>query len=207
MRLNLSRYIKVPMIDSLNLKSMRKSEKNSGVTLIELMFVLFISSIVFGALLSIYYYGIVSFRSVSSKHQMLSEGSAILDVIGVAIRTADTVRVDDASDPNRTRLYTRYLGQDPGTYEYYYNSRDSVLKMNDLRMGHNDYNVTILPIPPRGRNFGNMKKPFNVKTVYFQRADDDGPNAWTVKVDLVLEDARGDTLALSRTATRFLLIQ
>jgi hypothetical protein len=186
---------------------MIRSKKYSGVTLIELVFVLFISSIVFGALLSIYYYGIVSFRSVSSKYQMLSEGSAILDVIGASIRTADTVRVYEASDPNRTRLSTKYSGQEPGTYEYYYNPRDSVLKMNDLRMGHNDYNVTILPIPPIGRTFGTMKKPFNVKKVYFQRTDDDGPNAWTVKVDLVLEDGRGDTLALSRTDTRFKLIQ
>jgi prepilin-type N-terminal cleavage/methylation domain-containing protein len=195
------------MIDYLNIKSVRKLEKNSGVNLIELMFVMLISGIVLAALVSVYYYGIVSFYSVSSQYQMLSEGTSVLDSIGRSISQADSVYVDEASDSNRTRLFTYYSSsQKKGSYEYFYNFQDKILKMNDLLSGHNDYNITILPVPPSGSSFSRMKKPFDVRTVYFQRADDDNnPNAWTVKVDVVLEGTRGDILALSRTATRFIL--
>ena len=187
------------MIGYLSIKSVGKLKKDNGVNLIELMFVMFISGIVVTALVSVYYYGIVSFQSVSSEYQMLSEGSAVLDSIGRSISQADSVYVYEASDSNRTRLFTYYS-------EYFYNSQDKILKMNDLISGHNDYNITILPIPSSGSGFSRMEKPFDVRTVYFQRIDDDNsPNAWTVKVDVVLEDKRGDIFTLSRTATRFIL--
>ncbi|OQX92910.1 MAG: hypothetical protein B6D58_00585 [candidate division Zixibacteria bacterium 4484_95] len=195
------------MIGYLSIKSVGKLKKDNGVNLIELMFVMFISGIVVTALVSVYYYGIVSFQSVSSEYQMLSEGSAVLDSIGRSISQADSVYVYEASDSNRTRLFTYYSSsQKRGSYEYFYNSQDKILKMNDLISGHNDYNITILPIPSSGSGFSRMEKPFDVRTVYFQRIDDDNsPNAWTVKVDVVLEDKRGDIFTLSRTATRFIL--
>jgi prepilin-type N-terminal cleavage/methylation domain-containing protein len=172
----------------------------TGHNLIEVMLALTIAAIFMTAFITVYFYGIREFSRISSVHQMQSEGQTVLKRLEKYIRMAKAIDISGSSDSNRRKLTvtlpdTQEDATSGGDIEYFYNSSDKTLRMNDRRIGHNDIFVQLLPIPTgqRSRRFGTQSNSFDVKQISFQYGDTlayaGAVNAgYIVLIDLVLED-------------------
>ncbi len=196
------------------MKSLNKIKASAGVNIVEVMVAIFISAILVIALVSIYAYGIRQFNLVSSQHLMTSEAMAVLKQIEKYIRMSESVYVIDNVEPNRTRLTLtlpdiKEDGSGGGEIEFFYNKIDRTLRKHDRRVGVYDFNMQVLPIISRSRmrRFGPRWHPYHVKKIHFQYADTlahqviSGPQ-YLVKIDLVVEDTLGNSLALSSVTSR-----
>lgn len=172
----------------------------TGHTLVEVMLALTIAAIFMVAFVTVYFYGIREFSRISSVHQMQSEGQTVLKNIERSIRNAGAIALSgNPNSINRQLTVTQPDIQENSTsggdIEYFYNSSDKTLRMNDRRIGHNDIFVQLLPIPSgrSSRRFNTHRNSYDVKQVSFEFGDTlaysgAGNAGYIVLIDLVLED-------------------
>ena len=165
-----------------------------------LLVALTIAAIFMVAFVTVYFYGIREFSRISSVHQMQSEGQTVLKNIERSIRNAGAIALSgNPNSINRQLTVTQPDIQENSTsggdIEYFYNSSDKTLRMNDRRIGHNDIFVQLLPIPSgrSSRRFNTHRNSYDVKQVSFEFGDTlaysgAGNAGYIVLIDLVLED-------------------
>jgi len=190
---------------------------NSASSLIEVMASLIIASILIWGVVTAYEYGVRLYDSITSKYLMQNEGSIKLRFIEAWIRMADVITINEYNEANRTKLTTRlpdtdYDGHVDGNIEFFTNTRDGSLRMNDRRLGKNNFNVRVLPITTLRVNrrdpYGRF--PYRIRSVRFSRGDDDiegytptpGAQDYVVNIDIILEDDNGNTVALSSSQSK-----
>ncbi|MCP4583845.1 MAG: hypothetical protein GY839_19720 [candidate division Zixibacteria bacterium] len=185
---------------------------NGGHTLVEVAISLLCAAAFFCGLVRVYAYGIEEFNNAASKLQMLNEGTLALRQIGVNIRNASTLYVIENSDPNRSRLTVTVPDVDNdnneyGRIEYYTDTGDHTVRIDDRRVGINDMRILCLP-KRRMNQSGGRRFPFMVTKMNFQYADDDqdifnnNGAKYMVKIDMALEDSLGNTVNLTTTQTK-----
>jgi len=186
---------------------MKTFGKNSGMTMVEMGVVLVIAAIVMTGMLSAYTDGIRYWRSASEKSMLYNEGSTALIKISKWIRGSSFIRIKSMSGLPNARLELRYPSS-TSSAEFYFVESDKSLKWNDQTEGRNQFNKTLLP-EVRFRTGGYDDEPYlYVKQLRFLPLDDIGQGSpqlvgySLVKIEMVLEDQKGDTLYLSSVASK-----
>jgi len=180
-----------------------KSSKNTGLTAVEIVVVMAVSAIVFTGMLVTYAEGVKYTRQNSSMMTLYSEGSAVLRKMGGMIREAGRVRIFPHGGVSNARLeldYNRDWGG--GEAEFYFSRATNVLKWSDKRRRTRKLHMTLLPM--LDIETGPHEEPYlKVKDFRFTPLDHIGsPSPYLegyslIKIEMVLEDDRGDTLYLS----------
>ncbi|UCE66975.1 MAG: prepilin-type N-terminal cleavage/methylation domain-containing protein [Candidatus Zixiibacteriota bacterium] len=176
--------------------------KNSGLTLVEIVVAMAISAIVFIGMLATYAEGVRYTRQNSSMMTLYNEGKAALEIMGGWIRQAARIRISSYGGVSNARLELNY--NDPwggGDAEFYFSEASNILKWNDRTKRSRRLNMTLLPM--LDVDTGPYKEPYlKVKDCRFTPLDHLGiPSPYLegyslIKIELVLEDSRGDTLYL-----------
>jgi len=171
--------------------------------MIEIVIVMAISAIVFTGMMVTYAEGVRYTRQNSSMMTLYNEGSAVSKKIGGMIREAGRARIFPHGGVSNARLeldYNRDWGG--GEAEFYFSKASKVLKWSDRRRGATRLHMTILPM--MDFETGPYEEPYlKVKDFRFTPLDHIGPPApylegySLIKIEMVLEDDRGDTLYLS----------
>ena len=177
------------------------------MTLAELAVVIVVSAIFFTGMLVTYVNGIEYWRSTSDMMVLYNEGTTALDKMSKWIRNANFIQIKSISGERNAKLELQYNPPSRSADFYFIKSAGEV-RWNDQTEGRNKFNVTLLPaVKFRGRPRG--EDPYlSVKRLEFIPLDDIGfqsPQLMgysLIKIELVLEDQRGDTLYLSSIASK-----
>lgn len=179
-----------------------------GVTLIELMAVVLISGIAITGLVIAYTDGISYWRSAQSQSILYSEGSQVLLLLEKYVRQATFMETGYYSGHENAFMNLKILHRSSlrklqeKVVQFYFNPPDNSIRMNDFTNDQARFHQRILPIMSAGHR--RDERPYlSVKSVSFRTVDPQRPDNPTqdgyglVRIDLVLEGALGDTLALS----------
>ena len=172
------------------------------MTLVETVVVMAISAVVFTGMLVTYLEGVRYTRQNSSMMTLYTEGKAALEMMGGWIRQAARIRIGSQGGVSNARLELDY--NDPwggGDAEFYFSRSGKVLKWSDRTKGNRKLHMTLLPM--LDMDTGPYEEPYlKVKDCRFTPLDYIGPPSpylrgySLIRIDLVLEDDRGDTLYL-----------
>lgn len=178
----------------------------TGVTLVEVAAVMAISAIVFTGVLIAYSEGIGFWQDTSEEFALYSEGTAVLSLMGRFIRQASFIRIMGYSGVASARLELDYP-EDIGSATFYFMREDGSIRWNDQTEGRNRFNMRLLPAV-RYRRGRNETPCLTVIDATFTPLDDIGFQSPTligyslVRIELILEDSRGDTLYLSSVVSK-----
>ncbi len=179
---------------------------NTGVTLVEMAAVMAISAIVFTGVLVAYSDGVRQWLDTSEEFTLYNEGTAALSLMGRFIRQASFISIRGYSGVASARLGLDYP-EDIGSATFYFVREDGSIRWNDQTEGRNRFNMRLLPavVFRQGRN----EMPYlTVIDATFTPLDDIGFQSPTligyslVRIELILEDSRGDTLYLSSVVSK-----
>ena len=188
-------------ISSIKLKSI------AGVTLIEVLVTMFIAGIAMSGMVVAYTDGLSYMRQATEKMALYNEGTSTLSMIERFIRTATYVSTGTTLGRPGHRLNTKVLVKNGNDYvereaQFYYFPFDGSLRWNNLTGREGAFNEKLLPASNFRYRPG--ETPYlQVQSIDFTPIDVDRPdNSSTegysmIKVDLVLNDSRGDTLTLT----------
>lgn len=178
----------------------------AGVTLVEVAAVIAISAIVFTGVLIAYSEGVGYWYDTSEEFALYNEGTAALTLMGRFIRQASFIRIRSYSGVASSRLDLDYP-EDIGSATFYFVREDGSIRWNDQTEGRNRFNMRLLPAVTYRQ--GRDEKPYlNVIDATFTPLDDIGFGSPTllgyslVRIDLILEDSREDTLYLSSVVSK-----
>jgi type II secretory pathway pseudopilin PulG len=178
----------------------------SGMTLVEVAFVMAISAIVFTGVLIAYTEGVGHWQDTSEEFTLYNEGTAALSLMGRFIRQASFISIKSYSGVASARLELDYP-EDIGSATFYFVREDGSLRWNDQTEGRNRFNQKLLPAV-RYRQGLNETPYLIVRDASFTPLDDIGFQSPTllgyslVRIELILEDSRGDTLYLSSVVSK-----
>ena len=185
-----------------------KLSNNSGLTLAEIVVVMAISSIVFTGMLVTYVEGVRYMRRNSSMMTLYNEGSAVLEKMQQMIREAGRIRISSYGGTSNAQLELDYNDiWGGGEAEFYFSRVNQVLRWNDRRRDTRKLHMILL----RMLDFetGPYDEPYlKVKDLRFYPLDHIGiPSPYLrgyslIKIEMVLEDDRGDTLYLSAVSSK-----
>ncbi len=181
----------------------------AGFTLVELMVVIAISGIAMTGLLVAYTDGIDYLSDMAQVSILYDEGSAALVRIGMAIREANRITIRSNAGVRDARIDLRYPEDSGGgTVSIYFNELDKSVKWNNHRYGGNKFGIKMLPLF-QYRSENDDDRYLKVKRLQFTPLDFIGPinpqteGYYLVMTELILEDARGDTLYLSSVVSKW----
>jgi type II secretory pathway pseudopilin PulG len=178
----------------------------TGITLVEVVAVMAISAIVFTGVLIAYTEGVGQWLDTSEEFTLHNEGTAALSLMGRFIRQASFISIRGYSGVASARLDLDYPG-DIGSATFYFMREDGSIRWNDQTEGRNRFNMRLLPAV-RFRQGRNETLYLTVKDARFTPLDDIGFQSPTligyslVRIELILEDSRGDTLYLSSVVSK-----
>ncbi len=178
-------------------------KKNKGVTLVEVMVVVFIFGFFTVGMVNAYIYGLKLFKSTVTMNLMYSDGMMVLRKIENMIRNAENINIFESDANPRMELVVPERSSAAGPVEFYVNHSDKSLRMNDRRVNHGEFNVRLLPATTYASR-RRAVQAYKMKRVKFEYAEDvtggiTDPQQMMVRVTIVLENPEGDTLALRAT--------
>ncbi len=187
---------------------MKKTKPNAGLTIVEVVSAMAIAAIAFTGMLYTYTEGVRYTRQNSSKMVLYNEGSAALSKMSKAIRLCGRARIKPFGGVSNAKLDMAYAADwGGGAADFYFNELGENIKWNDRRRGTNKLNMTLLPM--LDFNTGHGEEPYlKVKDLTFTDLDHIGtPSPYIrgfslIRIELVLEDDRGDTLYLSTVSSK-----
>lgn len=187
---------------------LKKIKSNSGLTIIEVVVVMAISAIAFTGMVYTYTEGVRYTRQNSSKMVLYNEGSAVLRDISRSIRLCGRARIRSFGGTRDSRLdLANVPDHGGGGIDYWFDNLGGTLKYNDTRDGISILNMTFLPMLDFNVRPG--EEPYlTVRNLKFTDLDYIGaPAPFTrgfslIRIELVLEDALGDTLYLSTVSSK-----
>ena len=186
-----------------------------GFTLVEVVVTAVLASYLMLALVWFYTFGIELISSSLSLNLMYGEGMATIHGIEKMMRNADQMDVPDDLGSNRISIHVPDWagdGSTGGNVEYYYNSRDKSLRLNDGRVDKNLFNVRLMPTTYRSGRRGRVSNAYTLKDVEFKPARDlvdniIDPSYNIMRVTLVMENDRGDSLTLTGIGSNMNVIE
>jgi len=183
----------------------------------EVMVSLIIGMGMVGGIVYAYSYGVQRFDEVTLKYMMLNEGTTFLRKIEPYIRVATSIEIENNdSDSNNDRLIIHHPdieetngvrdGIDDGNLEFYMNSHDLSIRLDDERIGHGEFNELCLPttVYYEGPHDNTGEYPYKVTHIDFEFYDEviedqtsyriTAGEEYAVKIDITLEydDTRDD---------------
>ncbi|UCC78478.1 MAG: prepilin-type N-terminal cleavage/methylation domain-containing protein [Candidatus Zixiibacteriota bacterium] len=180
-----------------------RSSKDSGLSLVEIVVAMAVSAIVFTGMLVTYLEGVEYTRENSNMMTLYGEGKVALEQMGWWIRQAARVRISSYGGVSNARMRLNYNDAwGGGDAEFYFSRAAKELRWSDRTEGKRKLHMTLLPI--LNIDAGPYEEPYlKVKDCRFTPLDHIGAPSpylegyWLIKVEMVLEDDRGDTLYLS----------
>jgi len=185
----------------------KRFSNNKGLSLIEIVTALLISSIAFTGLLVAYTDGVRYVRDYSERSVMYSEGTAALETISRFIRVSSRALIKSYGGNRRTKLELRFPSEIGGRTEFYYVDAVHELRWNDSSENRNKFNMVLIPLMDYRRAPGEDAY-IKVKHCEFTPMDFMGvTNPLTqgyglIKTELVLENVYGDTLYMSNVTAK-----
>jgi len=181
---------------------------DKGLTMVEIVVVMAISAIVFTGMMVTYSEGVRYTRKNSSLMTLYEEGSAAMNMMRKMIREAGRARIFPNGGVSNARLELDYNDiWGGGEAEFYFSKLNGTLKWSDRRRGTRKLHMTLLPM--LDLQIGPQDEPYlKVKDLRFNPIDHIGaPSPYLegyslIKIEMVLEDDRGDTLYLSSISSR-----
>jgi hypothetical protein len=176
------------------------------MTLVEVAAVMAISAVVFTGVLIAYSGGIGHWQDTSEELTLYNEGTMALSLMGRFIRNANFIKIKSYSGVASARLDLDYP-EDIGSAAFYFVREDGSLRWNDQTEGRNKFNMKLLPAV-KYRQDDDRDPYLTVIDAKFTPLDDIGFQSPTligyslVKIELVLEDSREDTLYLSSVVSK-----
>jgi len=182
-------------------------KKADGVSLIEMLVAVVISGIAMTGLLVAYTDGVRYVRDSSDQMVMNNEGMAAMSIISRYIRVCNKAMIKSYGGNRRAKLELRFSAEIGGRAEFFFVDSVHDLRWNDSTQDRNKFNLVLLPMMDYRRSYG--EDPYiRVKHCEFSPLDFIGtPSPLTqgyglIKVELVLENTRGDTLYLSTVTAK-----
>ncbi len=178
----------------------------SGMTLVEIVTVMAISSIVFTGVIVAYSSGIGHWQDTSEEMVLYNEGTMALSLMGRFIRNANFIRIRPFSGLPEARMDLDYP-EDIGSAAFYFVRGDGSFRWNNQVQGNNKFNLTLLPAVEY-RQQRNETPYLTVNRVRFIPLDDLGVQSPTltgyslIRIELTLEDSRGNTVQLSSVVSK-----
>jgi Tfp pilus assembly protein PilE len=184
----------------------------AGTNLVELMATILIASIAVSGMVMAYADGIEKWNRTSDKMVLYNEGTSSLALIERFVRRAEYVNTAGQYMQPSTYLTVMvpiFNGSVMTSREadFYYVIHEKSLRWNDLTGNSGIFNQQLVPISSFYYDRG--EKPYlEVQNVTFTPIDPDIPNNSSsdgfnmIKIELVMNDARGDTLTLSSVVTK-----
>jgi len=177
------------------------------MTLVEVATVIAISAIVFTGVLIAYTDGIGYWQDTSEEFALYNEGTMALSLMGRFIRNANFIRIRSYSGLPFARLELGYPQEDTWSAAFYFVREDGSLRWNDQTQGRNKFNLKLLPAVEYRQD--RDEDPYlTVISARFTPLDDIGSQSPTligyslVRIELILEDSREDTLYLSSVVSK-----
>lgn len=188
--------------------SKTKKSGNRGLTLVEIVVAMVVSAIVFTGMLVAYTEGVSFTRENSSIMTLYNEGSAAMRMMRKMIREAARVRIYPNGGVSNARITLDYNDVwGGGEAEFYFSKYNNNLKWSDLRRGTRRLHMNLLPVL-NIHTAPQQEAYLKVKDLRFTPLDHIGAPApylegySLIKIEMVLEDDRGDTLYLSSVSSR-----
>jgi type II secretory pathway pseudopilin PulG len=184
-----------------------RTKKAAGLSLVEILIAILISSIAMTGLLVAYTDGVRYVRDSSDMMVMRNEGAIALETISRYIRVCNRAFIKSYGGNRRAKLELRYPPEVTGRAEFFFVDSVHELRWNDSTEDRNKFNMVLLPMMDYRRRPGEDAY-IKVRHVEFSALDFIGPiNPTTegyglIKVELVLENPRGDTLYLSTVTAK-----
>ncbi len=178
----------------------------SGMTLVEIVTAMAIASIVFTGVLIAYSSGIGHWQDTSEEMVLYNEGEMAFTLMGRFIRNANFIRIRSYSGLPQAMLELGYPDES-WSAAFYFARGDGSLRWNDQVLGHNRFNLTLLPAVEY-RQQRNETPYLTVNRVRFIPLDDlgvQGPMLTgfsLIRIELTLEDSRGNTVQLSSVVSK-----
>jgi prepilin-type N-terminal cleavage/methylation domain-containing protein len=209
MRLALNQRFKVLLLPITGLFSGRKTINNRGFTLVEVTVASILTSILMIGLVNIYVQGLKMFNSSMTQNLMYYETMRAAVFMEAAIRNSTSVDIPEGEHPEEMTLHLYNVN--PTTDDnitYRYNRVNRTLRADIVKNRTATFDRRILPITGYNSNHHSniFTYPYVVRSIEFQDAHElvDNiivPGRPLVKVNMVLENSSGDTLAFSVTST------
>lgn len=180
----------------------------AGATLIEMAFTVFIAAIAITGMVVAYSGGIEMWKKSTEQMILYDEGSSALSLIDRFVRRANYITVKSYAGHANAMLEMRCPVRTPRgimddrVVQFYFLSFDKTLRWNDLTGPQGVFNQKLLPLVTFRRQ-ENSDPYLNVRYVTFTPIDPIRPNNPTtdgyalIKIDLVMDAVRGDSLHLS----------
>jgi hypothetical protein len=184
----------------------------AGATLVEMAATLFIAGIAMSGMVVAYTDGLQHWRKSSEKMVLYSEGATVLSLIERFVRQSDYITTYSAYRVPSHKMDLKVLVYDGNQIverdaQFYYSSFDNTLRWNNMTGDDGAFNEKLLP--QYTFRLERDEKPYlEVQNVTFTPLDTIASTSPStdgcvlVKIDLLLNDARGDTLALSSMIAR-----
>jgi len=185
----------------------------AGAPLIQMAFTVFIAGIAITGMVVAYSGGMEMWKKSTEQMVLYNEGSSALALIDRFVRRAGFLTVKSyAGHPNsmlelEVPVRTPRNELDYRLVQFYFLGFDKTLRWNDLTGPQGVFNQKLLPMVTYRQQ--NQEEPYlTVRYVKFTpidpiRPNDPTTNGYTlVKIDLVLDALRGDSLHLSSVACR-----
>jgi hypothetical protein len=187
----------------------KRDSRLCGVSLVELLITMLISSIAISGMTLAYIDGLKYWRRSSEKMILFTEGSAALKTIEIAVSQATHLyfHTNWKVPSNQMNVTVTTNGDDSKYYEFYYQAFDNTIRYNDLTGYIGKYNIRLLPMYKYRYRQG--ERPYlNIESITFTPFDPLTPlnpttdGYTTVKIELMLTDPQADTLILTSVVSK-----
>lgn len=186
----------------------RRKEGSSGMTVLEVAVVMAISAIVMTGLLVAYAEGVHEWGAMSDMIELHDEGRLALSLMGRFVRNCNVMKVKSFSGLPTASMELDYPDEvGGGSARFYFVHQDGSLRWNDQTEGNNRFNMRLLPAV----RYLNDPEPYlRVRRAQFIPLDERDVGFYSptlkgydhVRIELVLEDDKGDTLFLSSVVSK-----
>jgi hypothetical protein len=184
----------------------------AGSTLVELMATILVGGIAMSGMAVAYSDALTQWRTASEKMVIFSEGTSTLSLIERFVRQASYINTYTPNRQPSPRMDLRVLVFDGNVIEervaeFYYTASDNSLRWNNITGDNGVFGDRLLPLFSYHVDVG--QPPYlEIQKATFTPVDsipsfsptNDGFTS--VRIDLVLNDASGDTLSLSSVVSR-----
>jgi prepilin-type N-terminal cleavage/methylation domain-containing protein len=180
---------------------MLKIRFNRGFTFVEVVVAAVLASVLFIALVSIYVNGTERLKAINSEYLMYEETTWVLDRMERYIINAKSAEtsLNNSKLTLRIPFYINNILIPDGKVEFFINSRDGSLRINDRRPGVNKFNKQILPMTGKGRSgFSRRRPPYYISRAYYETNYKEKTDL--LKVSITVRDTLGNMLTLSNYA-------
>jgi Tfp pilus assembly protein PilE len=184
----------------------------AGVSLVEVMVTIFIAGIAMSGLVIAYTDGIRAWKSAAEKMALYNEGTSALSLMERFVRDATYVSTGTTNGVPSNYMDLKVLVRRGNTdiergAKFYFYTADATVRWNNLTGTQGIYNIRLLPLS----NF--RYRPGETPYLEVQRAEftpmdpirPDNPTTsgyGLIKIDLLLNDSRGDTLNLTSLVSK-----